>query len=592
MSLIKKIIVFIIIAIVSTFIVSKLFLKKNWSYAFIPVNPKNITAKSFHDIKWEKQIDQSKITSPKDSETLILTKNFVVKELKNVTSILLQYDHRFSTDIYINNSKILTRDKHLISSENPLKSSIKNELEVFSYRNQRVFISFEELENNLHKGKNTIHIVVTNIKEIKSFRINEILSIVKKNAPKSKNTFKSSSLPIFKINTTNKVILDEPKINASLDVLKGKKTNRLSDSPTCYPIKIEVRGNTSQSFAKQSYSFNIYDADSVKKSIPLLDLPSSKKWVLQGPYADKSLIRNVLTYSLYSQMGNYAPKTQFVELIINNNYRGVYVLTEKIQIGKKHLNITKLKQDKLDTTKQTGGYLLEIDRNKWISNYPPKNDTSAHPVAYGMFSPKKEKIDTFLEEKIKHQFNLFEQHLYEDNDIFNYLDINSFIDYLIITELTRNTDGYCLSTFIYNKNINNTVPKFYIGPIWDYNLTFGLADYRDSFKPEGFVYNSSKYIPFWWKKLLTNKKFKIALNARYSELRTTSLSNTNINKTIDSLALICSEPAELNFKKWTILGGSAPWPNYYTGNTYNDEINYIKSWTTDRLIFLDTHFKR
>ncbi len=118
-----------------------------------------------------------------------------------------------------------------------------------------------------------------------------------------------------------------------------------------------------------------------------------------------------------------------------------------------------------------------------------------------------------------------------------------------------------------------------------------MADYRDSFNPEGLVYNSTKYIPFWWKKLLTNDVFISALNARYKELRTAALSNTNINKAIDSLALICAQPAELNFKKWTVLGNSAPWPNYYTGKTYKDEIDYIKNWTTDRLVFLDNHFE-
>ena len=445
-----------------------------------------------------------------------------------------------------------------------------------------------DLKNLLKEGKNTIHIVVTNLEEISSFRIDKLsLKLLDKEAPKPDHVFTSSSLPILIINTNNLTIPDEPKIKASLNIMQGSETNKLSDSSIFHNIKIEVRGNTSQSFAKQSYSFNIYDSNYVKTNASLLDLPASTKWVLQGPYADKSLIRNALTYNLYRQMGNYAPKTQFIELVINNNYRGVYVLTEKIQVGKNHLNIPKLKQDKTDHTKQSGGYLLEIDRSVWRSNYPPKSDASAIPVAYCVYSPKPDKINTALEQKIKHQFNLFEQQLYNEGDILNYLDVNSFIDYLIITELTKNTDGYCLSTFLYNKNINNANPKFYIGPIWDYNLTFGLADYRDSFNPEGFVYNSSKYIPFWWKKLLENETFKTALTSRFNELRTTTLSNTNIKNTIDSLALICEKPAELNFTKWNILGGAAPWPNYYTGNTYNDEIDYIKNWTKDRLVFLD-----
>ena len=88
-------------------------------------------------------------------------------------------------------------------------------------------------------------------------------------------------------------------------------------------IKIERRGKTSQTFAKKSYGFNIYGENNKKKSTALLDLPSSKKWVLYGPYADKSLIRNALAYSIYTKMGNYAPRTQFIELVIHNNYQGI-----------------------------------------------------------------------------------------------------------------------------------------------------------------------------------------------------------------------------------------------------------------------------
>lgn len=592
MSFIKKIIVFIVVALSISFFITQLSLQKEWDYAFVSNQEKKLPASFFSNINWETSSSNNKISSPENKEDvlLILTQNFKIKSIAEVQSILLEYDHRFSTEIYINKKKCLTRNKHLISSES-LKENT-TELAVFKYGNKRVFLSKAEIKNFIRKGENTIHIVVTNLSEINSFRINEVSLSVLDNPPKKQQTtFKSSSLPILIVNTKNQTIPDEPKIKASLNIISGNEINKLIDSSTFYNIKIEVRGNTSQSFAKQSYSFNLYDSSFIKSKLPLLGLSPSKKWVLQGPFADKALIRNALTYNLYQQMGNYAPKTKFVELVINNNYRGIYVLTEKIQIGKNHLNIPKLKQDKTDHTKQTGGYLIEVDRSIWRSNYPPKNDTSSIPVAYCIYSPKLKKINTSLEQKVKAQFTIFEQHLYEETDIFNSIDASSFIDYLIITELTKNTDGYCLSTFLYNKNINQPTPKFYIGPIWDYNLTFGLADYRDSYNPNGFIYNSSKYIPFWWKKLLKNETFKRKLYNRYKELRETSLSNKNISNSIDSLSLICEKPSKLNFTKWNVLSGSAPWPNYYSGNTYMDEINYIKSWTEKRLIFLDEQFQ-
>lgn len=564
-----------------------------WKHSF---QAENIS--TLKNLKWSNGNVNQVIEKTSENKTLVFQSDFEINNPESILEASLECNNKYSFKIYINNIECADINHNLISGGTDSNSLTIEE----HWRPRKATLTQQALRNSLKKGNNTISIVVYNVQNLKALEaINKQLSFLCKGhqnnfesslkLKKPTPSFTESSLPILRINTKNKTIPDDPKITASLKIIEGNNINTLKDSSTNYPIKIEVRGNTSQDFAKQSYSFNIYDAHAAKKSTPLLDMPASKKWILQGPYADKSLIRNPLTYTLYRQMGNYAPKTEFVELIINNNYRGIYLLTEKIQIGKNHLNIQKLKQDSLDKSKLVGGYLLEIDRNEWLSNYPPKSANSTFPIAYNIFSPKKNKIKPEFVQKIKSQFNLFEQHLYSDDDIFSYIDLNSFIDYLIITELTKNTDGYCLSTFLYNKNINDSIPKFYIGPIWDYNLSFGLADYRDSFNPEGFVYNSTKYIPFWWENLLSNKFFKAALIARYSELRITALSNDNINITIDSLTLICAKPAELNFKKWVLLGGSPPWPNYYTGKTHKDEIDYIKNWTKDRLVFLDEQFQ-
>jgi spore coat protein CotH len=171
--------------------------------------------------------------------------------------------------------------------------------------------------------------------------------------------------------------------------------------------------------------------------------------------------------------------------------------------------------------------------------------------------------------------------------MYDYLDINSFVDYLIITEFTKNIDGYCLSTFLYNKNITQEIPKFHIGPIWDYNFSLGLTDYHGGFDPEGFIYDSNKYTPFWWRVLLEDDHFSERLEDRYFELRKTALSNNNINQTIDSLVAICNNATDLNFKKWTVLNSEDFWPNYFLGKTYYEEIEYLKSWIKQRLLFLD-----
>ena len=154
---------------------------------------------------------------------------------------------------------------------------------------------------------------------------------------------KKSTLPWLSIHTKNG-IKDEPKLSAKLFIRNGG--NLLEEN-----IQIEIRGNTSQDFKKKSYSFKVYDKHLQEKKVGLLNLPEHEHWILYGPYADKSLMRNVLAYSLWEQMGYYSPKTKFCELSINGFYQGVYVLCEKIRVDTNRLNLENC-------------YLLKIDRPK------------------------------------------------------------------------------------------------------------------------------------------------------------------------------------------------------------------------------------
>jgi hypothetical protein len=565
----------------------------SWQYSFQDKN--DLT---FEKNDWFSDATPKEITKDKHNQNLLFRAEFIIDNPSQITEAILEYNYKYSVKIYINNIECADVNRNLI-----INSEDKNGIKIKEYwKSRQVKINRKTLRKSLKKGKNTIVLAIYNIEDqSKIDRNKKQLSFLTKGYQNNFNTkvktenhlnyFTESSLPIFKINTVEKVIEDEPKINASLKIIDTEKgNNHWLDSSVNYSIKIERRGHTSQSFAKKSYSFNIRDGNG--NAVALLGLPKSKKWVLSGPYADKSLIRNALIYSLYREMGNYAPNTKFIDLIINNNYRGIYVLTEKIQLSPEHLNITPLQINEDANFKASGGYLLEIDRNPWRGVYPPPSDTSAIPLSYALQSPKIKKLNTTVEDLIKSQVNSFEKHIYENDDLYNSLDINSFVDYLILTEFSKNIDGYCLSTFIYNKDITATRPKFYIGPIWDYNFSLGLTDYREGFNPEGYVYNSTKYIPFWWNKLLKDEQFKLELEKRYTQLRKTILSTKNVNKKIDALVDQLGNSTATNFEKWPVLNSKDFWPNYFLGKTYKEEIDYLKGWINKRLIFLDKDILR
>ena len=525
-----------------------------------------------------------------------LQTKFHVDDVKKINAALITYNSKYSIKLFINDKECYTADSELISSETySSKNGLLNEIDIYeSWAAKKRFLKKEDFASLLRNGENTLTLMVYNLNKLKSLQLNKISFWVLENntirfpqfqnpafMKNRKDVFEESTVPVLKINTFNQVIPDDPKATSSLSIIE--KNEDLKE----YAIKIEKRGYTSQSFAKKSYGFTIYKNYKPNKE-KLLHLPAAKKWILYGPYADKSLIRNSLTYSLYEKMGYYAPRSKCVELIINDNYQGLYWLMEKINIGKNHLNIPKLVVDSIGNAK--GGYLLEMGRFIWKSNFPLKGDSTSSIFYYDISSPNKDSLPAPVIYKIQNQLYLLEKSLYYQQDIFKHIDINSFIDFFIINEFTKNDDAYRMSTYFYNKDISSETPKFFMGPVWDFNFAYGLTHIGSS--PEGFIYNSSKHIPVWWKTLINNPVFFEKLQTRYTELRKTTLSAKSINNTIDSLTQICKSPSERNFKKWNVLGSDDLWPNYYVGKTYEEEIDYLKLWINKRLIFLDGKLKK
>ncbi|MCK5370254.1 MAG: CotH kinase family protein, partial [Cyclobacteriaceae bacterium] len=172
--------------------------------------------------------------------------------------------------------------------------------------------------------------------------------------------------------------------------------------------------------------------------------------------------------------------------------------------------------------------------------------------------------------------------------------MESFIDFAIINELSRNVDGYRLSTFLYKDKDSND-SKLYIGPIWDFNLAFGNANYCDGGITTGWAWDFNNIcngdwwlIPFWWKRLLKDPEYVIQFQDRWSELRSGLYSNETLMNYIDSVVFVLDQPQQRNFKQWPILNEWI-WPNNNVGGTYENEINYLKGWITSRLSWLDTN---
>jgi hypothetical protein len=416
-------------------------------------------------------------------------------------------------------------------------------------------------------------------------------------------TFTSSNLPIIVIGTNGQIIPDEGKINVNMGVIYDENGGRNYYAGTCNhfngTVGIEVRGSSSQGFPKKSYGIEIRDSLGQDMDFPLLGFPEESDWVLYAPYTDKTMLRDVLTMYFSRKMGWYASRTKFCELVLNDEYMGVYVLMEKIKRDGSRVNIKKMDADDLDGDSVTGGYIVKIDKftggatGSWTSTFPPYPG-AWQSVKYQYHYPAVEDIQPLQKTYIQDYVYQFENSLYNNpfgqNTYLNYIDDNSFIDFLIVNEIGKNVDGYRLSTFLY-KDRESEGGKLSMGPIWDFNLAFGNADYYDGWITTGWQYSwtsggDSYPNPFWWSSLMAKSAFQTKLKQRWNELRQTVLHSDSINSYINNQVAWLIESQERNYQRWPIMGQYV-WPNWYIGQTYTDEINYLKSWFNNRIAWMD-----
>ena len=406
-----------------------------------------------------------------------------------------------------------------------------------------------------------------------------------------------SKLPLVIVDTLGKWIPDEPKIPAKMKIIYDESGGRnfVGSNKVHFEgkIGIEVRGKTSQQFPKKQYGFKILDKKGQDLKISLLGMPADSDWILHGPYSDKSLMRNFLAYEFSNRIGQYATRTKFVEVFLKTtgeteirpgDYVGVYLLMEKIKRSQDRVDIQALKPSDNKEPEITGGYIIKIDK----VDFDDTIFSSIYGTQFILVYPDGNTITEKQKAWIQSYMNAFERTLRFRN--FNdpkrgyakYIDTASFIDHLIINEIFRNIDGLRLSTYIY-KDRNK---KLAMGPVWDFNLSMGNADYFEGWKPDGWMVYTTP-VPFWWHQLLADRTFAKQFADRWRELRKDTLATAKIMATIDETVELLDEAQRRNFQRWPIFGQYI-WPNPYPlPRSYEGEIKRLKSFLKARVEWID-----
>eukprot|EP00210_Caulerpa_lentillifera_P006036 g5768.t1 len=397
------------------------------------------------------------------------------------------------------------------------------------------------------------------------------------------------------VNTNGKRIRDEPKISGTLCVCGSNQ------SVSEHLIGIEIRGSTSaRDFLKKSYGVETRDKEGSDLDTSILGFPQGSDWVFYGPEMDKSMgIKNFLTMELYRSGGKYSSRVQYFELFLiddktelsMDHYNGLYILMEKIKRGDERVAIKRLKDDDI-----SGDQIFNSSESglAFIVTYPAKANVVKRSLDY--LSAYVGEVELALRSRNRSIWR-------------NYINEDSFIDIFLITELTKNPDGY-RGSFYFHKDPGGILSA---GPPWDFNEAYGVCcgypiegyfnegvsrgrSGGSAISPNGWRYNicvdrgrcivdPMDGVSWWFRTLLEDNTFRSKLRRRWQLLRRGPWSISTIQSYFSRIRTAISEPVRRNANRWNrelaIKNESASF------DEWNDEISRMESWTISRLEWID-----
>jgi hypothetical protein len=435
-----------------------------------------------------------------------------------------------------------------------------------------------------------------------------------------------SEIPYVVIDTRGASIPYNPGVQAQMKIYQEKKLIQTQ------LIDIEYRGKTSFRLSdKKGFNFETIDEAGEGMDVSFFGLPQEEDWRLIGHVVnkseryiwDRSLMYNHVAYEISNQIGKYASRGKFVEIEVNGEYLGVYYFCEKIKRDSQRIDIKSLNAS---SSNPTGGYILKIDKadagpehdgkplsyflNNWDDDarytaqnsfrsgydifrnpitfppFGPANHQNLYLETYFMYEyPKSEDITDAQKVYISNYFRDFETALLQDNfgagerTYADYIDIGSFVDYFLINELCRNVDAYRISTFL----VKDRDGKLGMGPVWDFNIGFDeggripindwVINYNDHVSQDPWM------LPFWWNRLMEDPVFRQAVKTRWTGLRSSNLSNGNLQKLVSDTSKYLRENKAVirNYSKWEVE------PN----SNYDQAIQNLQGFLSQRANWMD-----
>ena len=416
--------------------------------------------------------------------------------------------------------------------------------------------------NNNFSQKDTIVITANNV--------NYTVKVMQSDLPSM--SISLNGVTLSQINSGSK----STKYKNNSLVIKSKDNSEYDFSNS--KVEIKGRGNYTWQLPKKSYQIKFDDKYNI------LGMNKAKTWILLANYMDNSYARNKVAFDFAKNIGlKYTPNYKFIDLWIDGEYLGNYMLVEKIQVAK---NRVELNDDygiiaELDNTNYQGEILFRSNTSKTFF-------TLKDSVADDTDETDSTSIAAF--KSFENSVNEFEKYLYADNKDWNkitsMIDVESFIEYYFVQEFSEDPDGCRSSVFMYKDGTNDVI---HMGPVWDYDSAFANYTTEDLGGNSNidYIMNIQKYMEAsndWYKQLFTIKEFREKVIKIYNEKVKQSLENINNEPNANMI-----KSANMNDIVWKTLGKKSKFGRV-NNQTYIEEVRYLNAWLQRRINYLNKRY--
>lgn len=379
-------------------------------------------------------------------------------------------------------------------------------------------------------------------------------------------------LPVMEIKTQDKapIVSKDDYVKCSVSVSNTEYQYRFDN----YAAKIRGRGNSTWLMPKKPFKLKF------DKKVDLFGNGSAKTWTLIANYHDPSMARNYLAYELGRLLeSDYCTTTQFIDLYVNGEYLGVYLVCEQNEVGKNRVEIEE-SFDSVDT-----GYLLEMDYRA-VSEGVENHDWFFFGGQFYAIKTPDIEDERFDESYVNYIFgylnSCYDAMQTKDlNEIEKYIDVNSFARSYIVHEMMNSLDVGGTSFYIF-KDKGGLLKS---GPIWDFDVSSANYDYGIPNPGTSYEKLWAATQNFWYIHLLKTSKFReligSLLNQYYVKLSAT------INHALGGLEKYHNSILR-NFEKWQTLG-TYVWPNsqeIVSIDTWEGQVEFLRTWTLKSLDYI------